>query len=920
LDQTVGKVGKNAANTVAGMRNAFSQLSETAKETINLFDQLNEFASSNGFNFSAVLRAVQQFKSLQLAAGETIPFLREVAKVVTSAGRGSPELERVARALSEVAAKGRLATEEINQLGNAGVPVWEMLSQATGKTRDEMSKLVRQGKITSDFFISVFSSFAQRIPESVLTSRAALVSITETSAELERQLRTLTDKTFELGGAAFGGRTNLERFEHWLDRLTGSGRLSEVQLVKLAKALDSVRQAAREADAAEVDRNRAVRGAALVESVVEVNRELLRQAVDLSVYEGRVKGPIDGVIESFEKLKEIKVPPGTFLPLIRILEELQVVSASDVAGKGKEIGAAIYQILQPFSRDIDPEHLGSAVRGMVESLRLGYEVLANQLTPAQVELNRLETERRKLQEEIAVAAATGAERYKNVWLASINEVTLADYTAVESQIKSRVKLSDQTVFHQAQANAKVLEFLAQQKGMTDIVADAKIGVMQKTFDGIDSALDRIIPKLHGFGSILKQIVADLLKLELSKFFQQLLGLNGGAGGQGTGAGSGGGPGGILNIFKSGGGLLGTIKGVLGLGGAPLTPGIAGTGSGAGGLLSSLSGGASSFAGPSALGLLTGGGAAVASTGATALAAGANAFAAPSAIAAVGGGGAAAGAAGGASGFGALVPLLTNPWTIGIAAAAIGGVLLWKHFRNGTEKKLRDSIQGEYGIDVKDMQVLKQVKEIGEQTFGKGQVSKHLVETVRLSAARDLLAQYAAQTGQQSTRLVTDVQLQDPNFKDNQFIRRITGGLIPGYTRGFDHVPVLSDGGEYIVRSQAVAANGADALNALNQGSAVIVPKASVSQGDSGGNSNRGQSANNTFGGGISNSLVAALVGALERSGDVVARLEKKLQATRPGDVMRAAINEDPHIGGDAFEAAADVSSPGLSRGMKKVGF
>src|SRR6266436_805130 len=598
LDQTVGKVGKNAANTVAGMRNAFSQLSETAKETIDLFDQLNEFASSNGFNFSAVLRAVQQFKSLQLAAGETIPFLREVAKVVTSAGRGSPELERVARALSEVSAKGRLATEEINQLGNAGVPVWQILSQATGKTRDEMSKLVRQGKFTSDFFISAFSSFAQRIPESVLTSRAALVSITETSAELERQLRTLTDKTFELGGAVLGGRTNLERFEHWLQRLTGSGRLSEVQLVKLAKALGGVRQAAQEADAAEENRNRVVRGAALVESVVEVNRELLRQAVDLSVYEGRVKGPIDVVIESFEKLKEIKLPPGTFLPLIRILDELRVVSAGDVAEKGREIGTAIYKILQPFSRDVDPEQLGSAVRAMVESLRLGFVVLANQLTPAQVELNRLEVERKKLQDDIAVAAATGAERYKNAWLAAINEVTLADYTAVESQIKSRVKLSDQTVFHQAQANARVLEFLAQQKGMTDIVADAKIGVMQKTFDGIDSALDKIIPKLHGFGSILKQIIADLLKLEISKFFQQLLGLNGRAGGQGTGAGSGGGPGGILNMFKGsggngqgGGGLLGTINGFLGFSGAASTPGAAGTASG-GGLLTSMFGGAS----------------------------------------------------------------------------------------------------------------------------------------------------------------------------------------------------------------------------------------------------------------------------------------------------------------------------------------
>ena len=41
---------------------------------------------------------------------------------------------------------------------------------------------------------------------------------------------------------------------------------------------------------------------------------------------------------------------------------------------------------------------------------------------------------------------------------------------------------------------------------------------------------------------------------------------------------------------------------------------------------------------------------------------------------------------------------------------------------------------------------------------------------------------AAQTGQQSTKLVTDAQLQDPNFQDNQFVRRIAGGLIPGHSR------------------------------------------------------------------------------------------------------------------------------------------
>ncbi len=50
---------------------------------------------------------------------------------------------------------------------------------------------------------------------------------------------------------------------------------------------------------------------------------------------------------------------------------------------------------------------------------------------------------------------------------------------MEDQIRAQVRLADQTVYHAARANAKVLDFLASQKGVTEIVADAKIGLIQK---------------------------------------------------------------------------------------------------------------------------------------------------------------------------------------------------------------------------------------------------------------------------------------------------------------------------------------------------------------------------------------------------------------------------------------------------------
>jgi len=119
-------------------------------------------------------------------------------------------------------------------------------------------------------------------------------------------------------------------------------------------------------------------------------------------------------------------------------------------------------------------------------LKLGYEVLANQVTPAQGRVKSLEVERKKLAEEIVCSDDWGGAIQK--CMAGGNQrVTLADYSAVESQIKSRVKLSDQTVFHQAQANAKSSgEFLAQQKSMTDMLPMQRSALMQKTFDGIDS--------------------------------------------------------------------------------------------------------------------------------------------------------------------------------------------------------------------------------------------------------------------------------------------------------------------------------------------------------------------------------------------------------------------------------------------------
>jgi TP901 family phage tail tape measure protein len=483
------------------------------------------------------------------------------------------------------------------------------------------------------------------------------------------------------------------------------------------------------------------------------------------------------------------------------------------------------------------------------------------------------------------------------------------------------KISDQTVYHADQVNQKILEFLASQKSVSESVADFKIGIISQSFNEIDNVLDKVIPKMHGWGDILKQIIGDLLKLEASKFFLKLLGLDVGGEphfGQGDAKGGGGGGFNLGSIFNLGGGNQsggGLFSNLLGGGGNQGVGGgifgglrkLLGFGSSA-----AATGGAAAGGIPAALtaGQLSAGMASAAAYGP--LVAGGGAAAAGGGAAAAGAGSAGAGGAGGLGSLG----FLANPYVIAGIAAAIGGYFLFKHFfGHKTEKALRKTIEQEYGIQVKDMKLLEQVKGLGEGVFGKGNVRKHLVETVKLEPVKELLQNYAEATNQKSSKLATNAQLQDPGNEQNQFVRRLMGGLVPYQRRGFDYVPLLADGGEYVATSETTAREGVAAFDALNAGRATIVPKAKkpVRRLDGGFVPSSGGSSSSSQGSsqgssGMSPVLVAAYVGAMNRMAAAIERME----SASPGEWLRVAAAENP-------DAVVDGLDEGLNRSHPKKG-
>ncbi len=492
---------------------------------------------------------------------------------------------------------------------------------------------------------------------------------------------------------------------------------------------------------------------------------------------------------------------------------------------------------------------------------------------------QLEEDIQRVQDEIANGPYNQSLRIQLALVQDIAGIRQRDERAIIDSNRAQLELSEKSIYSATQANARVLEFLAQQKGVTDIVADARIGIMEQSFNGIDSLLDRIIPKMHGFGSVLKQIAADLLKLAASREFAKLLGLGTGASTGASFGSDGGGGFSFGSLFNSGNGITGTIRNLFGFGRT------AGPGAAAATSTSPVMAGLNPFAGP-AVGAAFGLGGGATAGGAAAMAA-LNPFAGPSAIAATGG-------AGSGGMFAGLMPLLSNPITWIAAGAAVGGFLLWKHFRNGTEKKLREAIQGAYGISVKDMQVLKQVKELGEQAFGKGQVSKRISETIALDQVKELLAGYAESTGQKSN-LVTQKQLTDPNFAGNRLIAREFGGevrkgvpYIVGERRPELFIP---DESGYILPSVPEPPRPAGPR----------VPSSSTSGGGS------PQSSNSSGGGGVPPAMVAAHIAALNANTESNKMLLRRVTSMPPGALVAQGINENPNSVVDGLEASTNGS-------------
>ncbi|MCW2872561.1 tape measure protein [Actinacidiphila oryziradicis] len=138
--------------TAAGMEQskvAFTTMLGSASKAQKMLGDLQKFAANTPFEFTDVTRASQRLMAMGFTAKQVIPTLTAIGDAVAGLGGGAEQVDQVTTAIGQMMAKGKIQSDELLQLTEAGIPALKILAAGYHVTAGKMQEMVTKGDVLS---------------------------------------------------------------------------------------------------------------------------------------------------------------------------------------------------------------------------------------------------------------------------------------------------------------------------------------------------------------------------------------------------------------------------------------------------------------------------------------------------------------------------------------------------------------------------------------------------------------------------------------------------------------------------------------------------------------------------------------------------------------------------------------------------
>lgn len=154
----IKKLGKQVLDTRDNFQKleiAFGTMLGSADKANKLMTQLTETAAKTPFDLDGIATGAKQLLAYGIAADEINDKIVQMGDI--AAGLSIP-LNDLVYLYGTTVTQGQMFTQDLRQFQGRGIPIAEELAKVMGVTKDKVSQLVTEGKITSDVFIKAFDN------------------------------------------------------------------------------------------------------------------------------------------------------------------------------------------------------------------------------------------------------------------------------------------------------------------------------------------------------------------------------------------------------------------------------------------------------------------------------------------------------------------------------------------------------------------------------------------------------------------------------------------------------------------------------------------------------------------------------------------------------------------------------------------
>lgn len=137
----LGAIGVNYNAQMEQYKVMFTTLTGSAEDADKIISQLQSDAQKSPFDSSTLIKANQYLISAGVEADQAREDILNLGNAIAATGGGSAELERMAANLQQIKNIGKASSIDIKQFANAGINIYGLLAQATGKTVEQVKDM-----------------------------------------------------------------------------------------------------------------------------------------------------------------------------------------------------------------------------------------------------------------------------------------------------------------------------------------------------------------------------------------------------------------------------------------------------------------------------------------------------------------------------------------------------------------------------------------------------------------------------------------------------------------------------------------------------------------------------------------------------------------------------------------------------------